>query len=100
MVDEFFADVRPYLTGRLVVVVDGRRNGPPTVLEESDLERIHLIRRLRERGAVVHDLEPRFAAHARTSSRRLEVGPHDGHLNAVGVRLAMIEAAASLTSGR
>lgn len=96
VVDAFYADARPYLSVRLIVVVDGRRTGPPEVPELIDLERARLIKRLREHGAIVHDLEPVFADHARRSMRRLEVGPYDGHLNRLGVQLAMKEAAASL----
>lgn len=53
-------------------------------------------RRLREGGAQVIDLEPVYAAHAARSLRRLDVGPDDGHLNALGVRIAMREVAHAL----
>ncbi|GAB1388619.1 MAG: hypothetical protein AMXMBFR78_03270 [Rubrivivax sp.] len=53
-------------------------------------------RRLREDGAQVIDLEPVYAAHAARSPRRLDVGPYDGHLNALGVRIAMGEVARAL----
>lgn len=96
VVAQFFATARPYLHGRLVVLVDGRRSGPPAQPELIDLERRRLIERLRAGGAIVHDLEPVYAAHAAVSRRSLDVGPYDGHLNALGVRLAMARAASSL----
>jgi len=88
-VDRFFADAGPYLRGRLIFVVDGRREGPAAEPDAEDLQRRHLIGRLAARGAAVMDLEPVYAAHARGSARRLDVGPYDGHLNALGVALAM-----------
>lgn len=96
VVDAFFADALPHVKGRLVVAVDGRReptDGPADILE---LERAHLIERLRAGGAVVHDLERAYALHASRSARRLEVGPYDGHLNALGVGVAMAPVAASI----
>ena len=96
VVDEFFARVAGLPLHKLVVVMDGRRTGPPEKRELIDEERAHLMQRLRERGAIVHDMEPRYAEHARTSSRSLVVGPYDGHLNPLGVRLAMEAAATSL----
>jgi len=96
VVDEFFARVAGLPLHKLVVVMDGRRTGPPEKRELIDEERAHLMQRLRERGAIVHDMEPRYAEHASTSSRSLVVGPYDGHLNPLGVRLAMEAAATSL----
>lgn len=96
VVEAFYASAGPHLHGRLVVLVDGRRDGPPSEPELIDLERAHLVARLREGGAIVHDLEPRYAAHAATSPRSLDVGPYDGHLNRLGVRLAMTAAVESL----
>lgn len=88
-VDRFFADASPYMKGRLLFVVDGRRDGPSELPTVDDLERRHLIERLTAHGATVIDLEPVYAQHARRSSRRLEVGPYDRHLNALGVTVAM-----------
>ena len=96
VVDEFFANVADFPLRRLVVVLDGRRSGPAKHPELVDEERAYLIRRLREHGAIVHDMEPRYAEHASTSSRSLDVGPYDAHLNALGVRLVMTAAATSL----
>lgn len=96
VVQAFFADARPHIKGSLVVAVDGRRDPVDRSTDIADQERAYLIQRLREGGAVVHDLEAAYADHAQRSSRRLEVGPYDGHLNALGVRIAMTPVAASL----
>lgn len=96
VVEEFFSSVAGLPLHRLVVVVDGRRSGPPQKPELIDEERAHLMQRLREHGAIVHDMEPLYAKHASTSSRSLDVGPYDRHLNTLGVRLAMSAAATSL----
>lgn len=92
----FFDAAGPHLTGRLIVLVDGRRAGRAVAPELIDLERAHLMHRLREGRAEVIDLEPVFAAHAARSRWSLDVGPHDGHLNRWGVGLAMDAAAAAL----
>lgn len=96
VVDAFFASVSAFPLRRLVVVVDGRRGGPAKQPQLIDEERAHLIRRLREYGAIVQDMEPRYAEHASMSSRSLDVGPFDAHLNALGVRLVMTASATSL----
>jgi hypothetical protein len=96
VVAAFYADARPYLHGRLIVAMDGRRTRRSGAPELIDAERSHLMQRLREGGAQVIDLEPVYAAHAARSPRRLDVGPDDGHLNALGVRIAMGEAAHAL----
>ena len=96
MVAEFIRVVTPFRSGRLVVVVDGNRHGPPATPALVDLERRHLIERLREAGATVVDLELRFAEHEARSQRSLNVGPQDGHLNPLGVQIAMAAAAGAL----
>ena len=42
------------------------------------------------------DLQPNFVASSAESGLTLEVGPYDRHLNKLGVRLAMAQAAAQL----
>ncbi len=98
VVQAFFESAAPYLSGKLIVVVDGRRSTTGEVIEPglNELERAHLIRRLRDGGALVVDMEPVFAEHARKSAWALEVGPYDGHLNRSGVALLMQQAAAAL----
>jgi hypothetical protein len=96
VVAQFFATAAPHLQGQLVFVVDGRRTGPAAQPDLSDHERSHLMAQLRARGATVYDMEPIYAAHAKASPRLLDVGPYDRHLNRIGVRLAMAQAAAAL----
>ena len=96
VVVQFFEAARPHLTGRLLMLIDGSRDGAPRQPALVDLERGHLISRLREGGAEVIDLELVYARHASASPRALQVGPYDAHLNALGVRLAMGQAAAAL----
>lgn len=97
VVDAFFEDAAPHLQGRLVVVVDARRGKLRTdAADLIDVERARMIQRLASRGAVVVDLAPVFAAHTAASERSLEVGPYDGHMNALGVQLAMTAAAEKL----
>ncbi len=92
----FFEQVRPYRRGRLIVAVDGRRADFARAPDLVDAERSHLMQRLREGGAEVIDLEGAYAAHAQRSTRSLDVGPYDGHLNPLGVGIAMREVAAVL----
>ena len=96
VVAEFVRVVTPFRNGQLVIVVDGNRLGPLSSPALIDLERRHLIQRLREAGATVVDLEPRFAEHAARSRRSLNVGPQDGHLNPLGVQMAIAAAAEAL----
>ena len=99
VVDRFFIDASPYVQGRLLFVIDGRRSGPVAVPTSDDLERAHLMAQLRARGADVIDLEPVYAQHVASSRRSLEVGPYDAHLNALGVRLVMDQVARWLDGG-
>jgi len=93
----FFERTSPYLRdGRLIVVVDGLRPGTPPVEQKLALERTRFISAARAAGAVVVDVEPRYAEHAKRSRLSLAVGPHDGHLNRLGVSIAMAAAAEPL----
>nr|WP_145552474.1 hypothetical protein [Variovorax boronicumulans] len=96
VVENFFSTLAPVSMRHLVFVVDGGRGGAHQHDGLVGLERAHLIARLRERGALVQDMAPVYAAHAARSQRSLAVGPHDDHLNPLGVQLAMQEAAAAL----
>lgn len=96
VVQQFFAAVPRAQIRQLVFLVDGRRTSQAAPRPLAELERAHLILRLREQGATVHDLEPLYAAHAARSQRSLSVGPYDGHLNPMGLHLAMAAAAQSL----
>jgi len=97
--DNFFREVAPFRSGRLIFVIDGRRSAKEPQGDLRDMERLHLIARLRAGGAEVVDLEPVFRSHLRNSRLSLEVGPYDAHLNSLGVRLVMEQAAAALKGG-
>jgi hypothetical protein len=58
-----------------------------------DPDRLRFIEAARISGAHVVDLDPVFRAHFQSSLLQFDVGPYDGHLNALGVRLAMDAAA-------
>lgn len=101
VVDQFYAVAGPHLTGRIVFLVDGQRD--PIAQEESRstlgaYERARLIAALRRHGAGVVDLEPVYLAHSARSRLSLNVGPYDGHLNALGVELVMAAAARQLSN--
>lgn len=99
VVGQFLLRIEPYRTGRMLVVVDGRRDVPgATDASPVDLERQYLIHRLREGGLAVLDLEPVYARHRAHSRLSLEIGPYDRHLNALGVRLVTGEIARRLDS--
>ncbi|QHE85928.1 hypothetical protein [Hydrogenophaga sp. BPS33] len=89
VLEHFFATVAPLGLRKLVVAMDGDRSGlaPETPLMK--LERDHLMRRLRERGALVLDMQPVYAANAALTRRAINVAPQDAHLNRIGVRLVM-----------
>jgi len=92
----FFERVAPYVQGGLVIVVDGRRAGPPDVPTATELERHRFIELARAAGARVLDAELLYASHAAASRLSLDVGPHDQHLNPLGVKLVMAAAAGAL----
>jgi hypothetical protein len=96
VLDRFFEEIGPYARGRLIFLVDGYRKAAPRKVSELDLERDYLIQQLRARGAEVVDLQPAFEARSSRDGLSLEVGPYDRHLNRLGVRLAMEQAAAQL----
>lgn len=94
VVDAFFA--RLDLVGpdlRLIVVADGPRGSAQGPTAEILLEQQRFLHRLRQRGIAVVEGQPLFAAHLAQSPLSLSVGPYDGHLNALGVKILM-EAAA------
>lgn len=90
VIAQFLVETAPFRNGRLLVVVDGRRDGRESSnAGPLDLERRYLIARLREVGLEVLDVEPIYSQHRSRSRLSLEVGPYDRHLNALGVRLVM-----------
>ncbi len=94
-VDSFFAEIGPHRRGRLVMLLDAH-HGTGRENEAEREQRAHLMQRLRSHGAEVVDVQQVYAAHRARSPLSLEVGPYDGHLNALGVRLVMESAAATL----
>lgn len=98
---QFFARVKPYATGRLIFVIDGRRS---LAALQSDAaakaplmrERAAFMDSARQQGATVIDAEALYRKHWAASGLALEVGPYDGHLNRLGVGLLMESVAESL----
>lgn len=96
--DRFFERVDAVARGRLVLVLDGRRSplalaSPREASTEILRERDLFMQIARERGAIVVDAETLYRAHWSRSSRSLDVGPYDRHLNRLGVELLMGAAA-------
>jgi hypothetical protein len=92
--DAFFARVEPYISGHLVIVVDGRRTleglaDAAAAQTPLMLERAQFMLIAQSRGAIVIDSEPLYLAHLQQSELSLSVGPYDAHLNPIGVRLLM-----------
>lgn len=99
--DRFFERIAPHAAERLVFVVDGRRSKaalaePREAAGEVLRERDRFIELARARGATIVDAEDLYRAHWASSSRSLEVGPYDAHLNRLGIELLMRAAAKAL----
>jgi hypothetical protein len=92
----FFDRAKPHVQGRLVIVLDGERDGVPLPVDADDGARAHFIALARQAGATVIDAEPLYRAHYAASALKLEVGPYDAHLNALGLSLLMRAAAGAL----
>lgn len=91
---QFFARIKPHATGRLIFVIDGRRSAAMLQSEAAAAaplmqERAAFIALARQHGATVVDAEPLYRQHWAQSGLALEIGPHDGHLNRLGVGLLM-----------
>jgi hypothetical protein len=93
----FFERINPYATGRLVIVIDSDRSALAKGQLKPDPSRARFIALARAAGATVIDTEPIFKAHFARSRLSLEVGPYDGHFNALGVSLVTQAAAVALT---
>lgn len=92
----FFARVKPHVTGQLVIVIDSDRSALYHGQMKPDPARARFIQLARAAGATVIDTEPLFRAHLARSPLKLDVGPYDGHLNALGVSLIAQAAAGTL----
>lgn len=83
----FFARVKPHAFGKLVIVVDSDRNALYGGKIPADPARSRFIYLARAAGARIIDTESLFRAQLARSPLRFEVGPYDGHLNALGINL-------------
>ncbi|MDI4631704.1 hypothetical protein J7U46_01440 [Pelomonas sp. V22] len=95
VVERFFERIKPYATGRLVFVVDGRRDALAAASPQL-LDRDAFVVLARQRGFTVVDAEPLYQQHSAASKLSLSVSPQDGHLNPLGVGLLMQAAAQAL----
>lgn len=93
----FFERIKPFVTGKLVIVIDSDRSTLFVGQSRPDLSRARFIELARAAGAIVVDTEQLFQAHFAHSKLKLDVGPYDGHLNALGVELVTQAAAKALT---
>jgi hypothetical protein len=92
----FFKRVKPYVHGRLVIVVDSDRAALMRDESTDDAPRRRFIELARANGAIVVDTEPLFRRHFEHSDLSPDNGPYDGHLNALAVRLVADAAARAL----
>ena len=92
----FFARVNPHVVGRLIIVVDADRRALYAGQVTLDPERERFMHLARAAGATLIDAQPLIQAHLAQSRLKLDVGPYDGHLNALGVNLLVRAAAQAL----
>lgn len=84
----FVAQVQPLEGIRLIVAIDMNRKN--LVRPNSEVDESHyLVGQLQAAGFEVVHSEPHFRKHASQSRLNLEVGPYDGHLNALGINILM-----------
>ena len=95
--ETFFARIKPYVPGRLVIVMDCDRRALYSGQMVQDPARNQFMQIARAAGAIVVDTEPSFRAHLNHSSLKLDVSPSDGHLNALGVGIFVTLAAQALS---
>ncbi|MDO9284726.1 MAG: hypothetical protein Q7U26_07495 [Aquabacterium sp.] len=95
----FFERIRPYVRGRLVIVIDKPVPGRDTAgLPIADSDRFAAL--ARAEGATVVDMAPAYAAQALKSARSMAIGPYDGHHNALGVAVVAGTVAQALQSAQ
>lgn len=92
----FFARIKPHTMGKLGIVVTADRRGLAHGQIRPDPVRVRFVELALAAGAIVVDTEPVFQTHFAQSSLSLDVGPYDGHLNVLGVRLVTQAAAKAL----
>lgn len=93
----YFQQTEPLQGARTVFVIDMNRSNLKPGVNVAD-EGVHVAQRLRERAQVVVQGEPLYRAHQQRSTLRLDMGPHDQHLNRIGVGLLMEAAAVAMQS--
>jgi hypothetical protein len=93
---EFFKRIKPHVQGKIVMVIDSDRTALYGGSPKPDPAQQRFVQLARAAGAIVVDTEPIFLAHIARSPHKLEVGPYDGHLNALGVGLITQAAAKAL----
>lgn len=96
----FFERIKPYVKGKLVIVLDSDRNALFAGHLKPDPSRARFIQLACAAGAIVVDTEPLFQAHFAQSPLKLDVGPYDGHLNSLGVKLITLAAAKAVKPQR
>lgn len=92
----FLERVKPYVAGRLVIVVDSARSVALRRRAADDPARRRFIELTSRAGAIVIDTEPLFRQHFERSALALEIGPYDGHLNPLAVGLVARQVADAL----
>lgn len=96
----FLASALPHVSGRLVIALDANRRALYDGQTLSDPGRERFMQLARTAGVTVIDTEPLFRSHLAQSALKLDVGPTDGHLNALGVRLVAQASAQALQAPR
>ncbi|MBB1075260.1 hypothetical protein HUU62_12655 [Rhodoferax sp. 4810] len=94
-INAFFSEMDALDDIHMIFVIDMNRRNLYTPARWPD-ESYHMAERLRSRGCIVVMGEPLYRQHLQHSSLRLEMGPHDQHLNKIGVALLMKAAAHDL----
>jgi hypothetical protein len=97
-VDEFQRAVGNLSGLQLVFVIDMNRRNLEVGRQDPD-QSFRVEQRLRAAGYSIVRGEPYYREHLSRSSLRLDMGPHDAHLNATGVKLLMT-AASELLRGQ
>lgn len=108
LANAFFARAMPCVRGRLVLLMDGRRerDEPPSerqLVREIRAERKLFMENVRARSlpnVSMLDADGIYHAYTSRSPLALVVGPYDAHLNRVGIGLLMRAAAGDLDPGR
>lgn len=99
LISKTFLDrVRPYVAGRLVLVINSPLPGMPIEPLDQDSQRFGAT--AAAQGATVVEMQAVYQAHAARSKLSLAVGPYDGHLNAIGMGLVADTAAGAFRAAR